>query len=277
MRPTFRKESALLLPRWRKGMPALRPADTDRERPGPANNHMLSRLRGRFIGCRPVPAPVTGLFIRERNVRYFSLLLCLLLAACSQTQHSIQDTLALATVGMPDVEMDDQAINNLPYSSLYATINDGPQIFVVAAFAEEDQVKWLTSDRVLLITQNGRLVKTVGYTDNLLETTDLRHDPLLHPLRLKEGDSWTRTLSWTEGKAFRSATVTSVFHLDGAEPLTLAGTTLNTLRVEENVSVPALGQHYRNRFWIDPATGIVRKAEQSVGPDFHVNLTILKP
>lgn len=211
-------------------------------------------------------------------MRYLLLLASLLLSACSQTQRGIGDTLAIAAFGMPDVELSDASLRDLPYSSIYARLDDGPQIFVVAAFAEEGQVKWLSSDRVLLVTQNGRLTRTVGYRDNLLETTDRQHDPLLHPQNLKEGASWTRTLSWTEDRQFHSATVNSVFHLDGSEPLMIAGTPLNTLRVEEEVTVPSLNRHYRNRFWIDPATGIVRKAEQFIGPDFiPVNITILKP
>lgn len=277
--PAFRMEFQPVC--WRKGPPVLTglrlPAGV---RPGEANNHASARpVTRRTSGGCPLRPLLWACLSWEKNVRYFSLLLaCLLLSACSQTQRGIGDTLAIAAFGMSDVEVDAQTLRTLPYSSIYARLNDGPQIFVVAAFAEEGQVKWLSSDRVLLVTQNGRLTKTVGYRDNLLEVTDRQHDPLLNPQTLKEGATWTRTLSWTEGQQFHSATAQSVFHLDGREPLEIAGTTLDTLRVEEEVTVPSLGRHYRNHFWIDPATGIVRKAEQYIGPDFiPVNITILKP
>ncbi len=39
-------------------------------------------------------------------------------------------------------------------------LNDGPQLFVVLAFAENGQQKWVTQDQAVIVTQNARIVKT---------------------------------------------------------------------------------------------------------------------
>lgn len=212
-------------------------------------------------------------------MRYFSLLLlCFLLTACSQTQQGIGDTISVAIFGSPDVQLSDQQIRDMPYANMYARINDGSRIFVVLAFAENGQLKWLTQDRAMLVTQNGRLVKTTGLENNLNEVSDLQHDPLLKAKSLVEGAKWTRTLTWTQDKQLHMVTANSVFHLAGTEPLTILGITKTYQLVEENVEVPELNTRYRNRFWIDLASGAVSQAEQYVGPEFFpVEITILNP
>ena len=56
--------------------------------------------------------------------------------------------------------MTDDEIQNMPYASQYMQLNGGPQLFVVLAFAENGQQKWVTQDRAILVTQHGRIVKT---------------------------------------------------------------------------------------------------------------------
>lgn len=75
-------------------------------------------------------------------MRYFFLLVvCFLLAACSQSQKGLSDTFALAISGTPDVEMTPAQVRAIPYASMYAKVNDGSQIFVVLAYAEQGNLK----------------------------------------------------------------------------------------------------------------------------------------
>lgn len=53
----------------------------------------------------------------------------------------------------------------------------GPRLFVVLAYAENGQQKWVTQDRATLVTQHGRIVKTRLAGDNLLEVNNLAADP----------------------------------------------------------------------------------------------------
>lgn len=212
-------------------------------------------------------------------MRYLPLLLlCLLLQACTQTQKGLGETVKLALLGPDDVQVSDEQIESLPYASMYLRVNNGQQIFVVLGFDENGQQKWITRDRSMVVTQHGRVVKTLGLSDNLLEVNNLQQDPLITPLSLTEGASWTRTLSWTEAGKFRSATATSSFTRLKDQVLTLGGNNVACRVWQEEVELPAEGKSWVNTFWIDTTTGQVRQSQQTLGGDyFPLETTILKP
>lgn len=212
-------------------------------------------------------------------MRYLlTLVVCCLVAACNQSQQGIGETFKLAILGTPDVQLTPEQVHDIPYASIYAQVNGGSQIFLVLAYAENGNLKWVTQDKAMLVTRNGRLVKTLGLPDNLLEVTNLDSDPLIHAQRIVDGTQWTRIQSWTEGKQLRTATLSSRFSLAGVETVTILDAPHAYRVLDEDVSVAQMNTHYRNRFWIEPDTGVVRKAEQYIGPGyFPIETTTLTP
>lgn len=205
------------------------------------------------------------------------LILCLLLQACTQTQKGLGETVKLAFFGADDIQMTNQQIDSLPYASMYLRVNDGQQIFVVLGFNENGQQKWITRDRAMLVTQHGRLVKTLGMADNLNDVSNLANDPLRDALHLSDGASWARVMSWTENGQPRAATATSRFTRLKDEVLQLAGEPVACRVWQEEVSADD-GHAWRNTFWIDTTSGQVRQARQMLGADtIPVEFTILKP
>jgi len=210
-------------------------------------------------------------------VRYLSLLLlCLLAQGCTQTQKGLGETVKLALLGPDDVDVTTEQVESLPYASMYLRVNGGQRIFVVLGFDENGQQKWITRDRTMVVTQHGRVVKTLGLTDNLREVSNLEQDPLADPLHLTDGASWARQLSWSEAGRFHAATATSRFTRLQDEVLDLAGRRVACRVWQEEVN--AAGKSWRNIFWIDTTTGQLRQSRQTLdGNDFSVETTILKP
>lgn len=126
------------------------------------------------------------------------ILICLLLQACSATTKELGNSLWDSLFGTPGVQLTDDDIQNMPYASQYMQLNGGPQLFVVLAFAEDGQQKWVTQDQATLVTQHGRLVKTLLGGDNLIEVNNLAADPLIKPAQIIDGATWMRTMGWTE-------------------------------------------------------------------------------
>ncbi len=112
------------------------------------------------------------------------ILICLLLQACSATTKGPGDSLWDSLFGTPGVQLTDDDIQNMPYASQYMQLNGGPQLFVVLAFSENGQQKWVTQDGATIVTQHGRLVKTLLGGDNLIDVNNLATDPLAKPDRL---------------------------------------------------------------------------------------------
>ena len=210
-------------------------------------------------------------------MRYLPLLLlCLLAQGCTQTQKSLGETVKLALLGPDDVQVTAEQVESLPYASMYLRVNDGQRIFVVLGFAENGQQKWITRDRTMIVTQHGRVVKTLGLTNSLHEVSNLEQDPLADPLRLTEGASWHRQLSWSQAGRFHAATAVSHFTRLQDEVLDLAGRKVACRVWQEEVV--AGNKSWRNIFWIDTTTGQVRQSRQTLdGDDFSVETTILKP
>lgn len=210
-------------------------------------------------------------------MRYLPLLLlCLLAQGCTQTQKSLGETVKLALLGPDDVEVTAEQVEGLPYASMYLRVNNGQRIFVVLGFDENGQQKWITRDRTMIVTQHGRVVKTLGLADNLHEVSNLAQDPLADPLHLTDGAGWTRQLTWSAAGRFHAATAVSRFtHLQD-EVLDLTGHRVACRVWQEEVT--ADGKTWRNIFWIDTTTGQVRQSRQTLGgDDVSVETTILKP
>lgn len=130
----------------------------------------------------------------------------------------------------------------------------------------------------MIVTHNGRLIRTLKLTYNLLEVSNLKQDPLRHTQQLRDGSQWSRDIRWQEEGRYRSAHLTSRFSLTGTENLTIAGKTLRCQVWQETVQADGLDRRWRNTFWIDSATGQVRQSQQMLGAGVYpVTMTMLKP
>ena len=186
------------------------------------------------------------------------ILICLLLQACSATTKELGNSLWDSLFGTPGVQLTDDDIQNMPYASQYMQLNGGPQLFVVLAFAEDGQQKWVTQDQATLVTQHGRLVKTLLGGDNLIEVNNLAADPLIKP----------------EYQQVRYATARSVFKWDGTDTVKVGSDETPVRVLDEEVSTDQARWH--NRYWID-SEGQIRQSEQYLGADyFPVKTTLIK-
>ncbi|EHI3791105.1 YjbF family lipoprotein [Salmonella enterica] len=124
------------------------------------------------------------------------ILICLLLQACSATTKGLGDSLWDSLFGTPGVQLTDDDIQNMPYASQYMQLNGGPQLFVVLAFSENGQQKWVTQD----------------------------------------GATWTRTLGWTEHRQVRYATARSVFTWRGTDSVNVGSEETAVRVLDEEVT-----------------------------------------
>ncbi|MCT4713666.1 YjbF family lipoprotein [Enterobacteriaceae bacterium H18W14] len=200
------------------------------------------------------------------------LLVCLLLQACSATTKGLGSSLWHSIVGSDGVQLTDDDIQNMRYASQYMSINNGPQLFVVLAYDENGQQKWVTQDRAMINTQSGRVVKTTGLGDNLQQVTNLTDDPLVKVNQIIDGANWTRQMAWTEHQQVRMATARSTFTWDGTDTLKV-GSNVTPVRVLDE-EITAAGKTWNNRYWVD-AEGHIRKSKQYLGLDYWPITTVL--
>ena len=201
-----------------------------------------------------------------------------LLFGCTQKFNDVSATVQEAYSNYIDVEMTTEEINAVPYASAYLKLGNQKQVFVVLAFAERNplsgkkQLKWVSADKAMLVTENGHIVKTIG-----LQSGDLAGVYGDVPDFSLDSTSVNYALSYDWATQYRygfPANVTRSYL--GQETLTtpISSTITNVYR--EVVVFISLSRAVENYYWVNEQ-GQVVKTLQHLGPNMiPVELTILK-
>ncbi len=216
--------------------------------------------------------------VAKRSALILLPLFALALTGCSRNMDALQKTAKLAIWGTDDVQVSAEQVEKTPYASAYLKMGDASQAFVVLAFAENNQLKWIGADSNLLVMQQGRIVKTQGFGEDIANVINVTPDPLAVGL-LKPSASmhWQGKMAWSQVQRGDYA-VESVFQARGKETVTILGKPRQLLKFTEQVSVPALNAEYTNTYWLEPGSGQVVQTWQYMGPDMAlVKFTVLKP
>ncbi|WJY15734.1 YjbF family lipoprotein [Pectobacteriaceae bacterium CE90] len=218
--------------------------------------------------------------IRKKSQHFIrTLWIVLFLSACSQQQAQVRQVVGLAIWGTKGVSVTPEQVARIPYASAYLKLGKLPRAFVVLAFAENQQLKWLSADKGIVTTSlGGRLIKTQDLGEDILRVTNLAQDPLtLGLLNPDTPKQWHTRISWR--LVFRGGyEVQSRFKRIGNETVTILDRPRQLVRFDEQITVPALNKSYTNHYWLDPVGGQVIKSLQYMGPDMDlVEFTLLKP
>ena len=220
-----------------------------------------------------------------RNLTITALFLSSL--GCTQKFNATNATIKEALFGFESVTKSVADITKVPYASSYVTIGDGPQAFVILTFPEsaphdsyQTQLKWISADRSMIVTENGRLVKTLGLLDNNLagvKPKEQSRDPLTLLSQKPKNHNWNATFDWQPNYRYGySATIHWVFIEE--EKLSSDAWKKEVLHYQETVTFPSLDAEYINHFWLDKQTNRVVKSIQHIGPNMPaITMTILKP
>lgn len=201
--------------------------------------------------------------------------LAILLSGCSQRFETVNDTLKEAVFGFDDVNMTTEQIEQLPYASAYFRINDGQQIFMVLAFADvnpennQTQLKWVSSDKAMIVTEQGRIVKTLNLPEyNLAERSSLGGT-------WQEVDHSRSRYDWPASNYGFNAE--SEYALRGNETIQTQTWTKALSVWEETVHFTALSNSIKNTYWLDEDNNVL-KSVQYIGPKMtRIEFSILKP
>ncbi len=216
-------------------------------------------------------------FLSLKRAVFF--LVGVLLTGCTQKFSDTNATINEALFGAQDTEISAEYIKNLPYASSYVRINNGPRIFMVLAFAEvnpvsqQTQLKWLSSDKAMIVTENGRIVKTL----NLPGANLAQISPKLEFFRFQQVKSeWQATYDWQPDFDYDHRAVISS-HKVASQSL---DSTLGKKSVDvwqEQVLFTHNNLHMTNQFWTDKQGRVVKSQQWLIPNTLYVEQEILKP
>ena len=215
-----------------------------------------------------------------RTIKWKRLLVILpvlsLMFGCTQKFNDVSATVQEAYGNYIDVELTPLEIESVPYASAYLKIGNQKQIFVVLAFAEQNPLtgktllKWVSSDKAMVVTENGHIVKTLNLQNNNIAGV-YGQTPAYTPTNTE----YLLSYDWEEQYRYGfPAHITRTYQ--GKEVITtpLASTSANVYR--ESVEFSSLSETVENFYWVDDK-GQVVKTLQHLGPNMvPIELTILK-
>lgn len=203
-------------------------------------------------------------------LRIFCLCSFFLLSACSGTYHAYKDMFNLALTKVPDVVLPFSVLSAAEHDYLYLRQGDGAQVAMGLMFIEQGQLKWVSAAREIIVTEQGRIVRTIGLSNDLLFLTNREFDPLKKPLSLQTGARWQRLADWQQQEY--GYQLQSSFKLGPPEPMPFFGHTLMVVPVTETVRYTTAANFVRfddkwqNQFWLEQSTGRIIKSRQKLAP-----------
>lgn len=216
--------------------------------------------------------------------------LCAVLSGCSNSGSLLAKTMNLALFGPDDSETFIPKIHSSPYANIIVRENDSPNALLVLAWSSTTKygqsiklppaLKWISSNKELIVTQGGRVIKTINLGHgNLTQLRSTSPDPLILGLqKATTPKQWNYHISWQPGNHHNYQATSTFTNLGTTKIDTPLKGQQQVIAVSESVSIPLLQQSYTNRYWIDPDSGHVIKSQQHLAPTLPVlTITEAKP
>ena len=214
------------------------------------------------------------------------------------------NTIQRVIYGYPDFPITRDMVENIPYASLRVKIGKGPAGLMILQKKEDNIYSWVSKDSVLFQIKNGRIIRTSGLTNDLIEyffDNDLNFKKIIDEnlnkafalkkkdskyLRdllncaakdasncnreLIEGTTYLRTtnrmisLSNPEVRALELIVKTAQM---GITKITILDREYEVMLIKEITYNRKIDWVNQNFFWVDPQTGKVRKSIQQIAPN----------
>lgn len=171
-----------------------------------------------------------------------------------------------------ELAYDPAAARQLPYATVEAYIGDAPAAMLVLGRLEGDKRHWISADRNVIVTRNGRVVKTVGLPQNLEKVILKNGDPLEQAVPRRG----MRLLDLSPGQYF-GVPVECEWQMEGPDATEIRGKVVQTQVWREDCVATTIDWSFSNRFWRD-AGGFVWKSEQHYSPGAPlIHMAVLQP
>jgi hypothetical protein len=153
----------------------------------------------------------------------------------------------------------------IPYASLGYSLDDGNQAILVLATDTSGELLWTGASHVVIVTRNGRVVRTVGLGHDLASLTT-RDAAIPPPSAAVQGAfSSTRLEDFPDWGTY-GAQVSCRAHLVGQQTINILGQPVTTDRVDEACQSRKPNWSFVDTFWLDPVNGLVWRSRQHIHP-----------
>jgi len=207
--------------------------------------------------------------MRIRVLPSVGLAVLLLAGGCSSEGSAWREYFQIIGQGVSgsfrDVAVTRDQAASIPYASLGYRINGGNEGILVLATDSNGEQLWTAASHVVLLTRGGRVLRSVGLPHDIAGTT--AQGGTLPPLSdaLRGPYHSTRAVDLPDIGAYGlslSCTTTA----RGPQTISIIGTTINTVRVDEACRSNRPYWSFTDSYWIDAKTGFTWHSIQHLHP-----------
>lgn len=199
------------------------------------------------------------------------------LAACSTNNNALRTLVSAYEISFGDKSAFDPAYaESLPYASIGVNFKNASRALLVLGKADGDERQWISADRSVLVTRNGRLVKTVGLRENLTDTRFSGADFFENWSSERTPTKIERIVDLMPGYRY-GVLVSSSFKAIGQETITIGSRSHRTTRFEESGSAPLLSWTFTNNYWADDEGHVWRSIQQYSPASPTLTIEVIKP
>jgi hypothetical protein len=136
----------------------------------------------------------------------------------------------------------------------------------------------MSADDAVLITENGRVVQTAGFPENLKNTKFTINDPVNRQLHLPPPLKNSFREIDSDFDQRYGIPIYSEYESVGPRDISIAGINIKTILVKEYNIAKTINWNFTNYYWVDKFDGFVWKSRQKIARSFPpIEIEILKP
>jgi hypothetical protein len=166
----------------------------------------------------------------------------------------------------------------VPYASLGFRVDGGNENMVVLATDTGGDLLWTSAAKVVLVTHDGRIVRSVGLPHDLAGLNARDNGGLPPPSAAMKGPVTFVQLEDFPDLGHYGAAVTCRSVARGRQSIVILGQSLTTVRIDETCHSDSLGWSFVDTYWVDATDGTPWRTRQHLHPSGEqVETEILRP
>jgi hypothetical protein len=170
----------------------------------------------------------------------------------------------------------DQAAS-IPYASMGYSQDGGNQMLLVLATDSGGELLWTGPSHAVIVTRDGRIVRTVGLGHDLANLTT-RNAAIPPPGAAVQGPFSSTRLEDFPEQGLYGAQLSCRAHLVGRQKIDILGQAVTTNRVDEACQSHKPDWSFVDSYWVDADSGFVWRSHQHIHPKGGViDIDIFRP
>ncbi len=154
----------------------------------------------------------------------------------------------------------------IPYASLGYTVGSGNQDILVLATDSGGDLLWTSAAHVVIVTRDGRVVRTVGLGQDLSNQTARDQGGRPSPAAAVRAPFTSTRLEDFADMSLYGVRLSCRAKLVGQQNVKILGQVISTLRVDETCNSQKPEWSFTDSFWVDKDSGFAWRSRQHVHP-----------